>query len=41
MKMETKMEIRVEYLAGTELRKAIIEAKEKAKKWDVAYVKAL
>jgi hypothetical protein len=34
----SKITIDVEFLAGTDILSAITEAKEKALKWDVAYV---
>ena len=34
----SKMMINVVFLPGTSIDDAIIEAKQKAKKWDVAYV---
>jgi len=38
MKMESNMEIKVEFLAGTSIEDAAREAKIKAIAWDVAYV---
>lgn len=35
----SKMTIEVEFLAGTPLEEAVKEAKEKAKLWQVAFVK--
>jgi hypothetical protein len=32
------MSITVEFLAGTDIRDAVTEAKQKAQEWDVAYV---
>ena len=37
--MKSNMTIKVEFLAGTELEKAVVEAKEKAELWQVAFVK--
>lgn len=37
--MTSKMCIEVEFLAGTDVEKAVTEAKIKAVQWDVAYVK--
>lgn len=37
--MKSNMEITVDFLAGTNLHEAIEEAMDKAKKWDVAFVK--
>jgi len=37
--MKASMCIEVEFLAGTDIESAVIEAKIKAEKWDVAYVK--
>lgn len=34
----SKMNIEVEFLAGTSLKDALEEAKQKAEKWDVCYV---
>lgn len=34
----SKITINIEFLAGTDILTAITEAKEKALKWDVAYV---
>lgn len=35
----SQMCVQVEFLAGAEVEKAILEAKQKAELWDVAYVK--
>ena len=37
--MMSKMAIEVEFLAGTDIKDAIEEAKQKAEKLDLAYVK--
>lgn len=37
--MSSKMLIEVSFLAGTDLTKAIKEARDKAYNWDVVYVK--
>jgi hypothetical protein len=37
--MRSSMCVDVEFLAGTDIESAIKEAKLKAEKWDVAYVK--
>lgn len=37
--MKNNMCIHVEFLAGTDITQAIEEAKQKARHWDVAYVK--
>lgn len=34
----SKISIAVDFLAGTDIRQAITEAKEKAKQWGVCYV---
>ncbi len=34
----SKITITVEFLAGTDIREAVTEAKEKAKQWGVCYV---
>lgn len=36
--MKSNMTIKVEFLAGTEVKEAVIEAKQKAELWRVAYV---
>ena len=36
--MKSNMTVKVEFLAGTELEKAVTEAKQKAELWQVAYV---
>lgn len=36
--MKSNITIKVEFLAGTEVEKAVTEAKQKAKLWQVAYV---
>lgn len=37
--MKSNMELRVNFLAGTDIATAIEEAKSKAKMWNLAYVK--
>lgn len=37
--MKSAMCVEVEFLAGTDVEKAVTEAKLKAAQWDVAYVK--
>jgi hypothetical protein len=36
--MKSNITIKVEFLAGTEIEKAVTEAKQKAELWQVAYV---
>lgn len=36
--MKSNMTIKVEFLAGTNVKKAVAEAKQKAELWQVAYV---
>jgi hypothetical protein len=36
--MESDMTIKVEFLAGTDIKEAITEAKRKADLWQVAYI---
>lgn len=36
--MKSNITIKVEFLAGTEIKDAVREAKQKAKLWQVAYV---
>lgn len=37
--MKSSICIEVEFLAGTDIESAILEAKQKADQWDVAFVK--
>jgi len=36
--MKSSIQIKVEFLAGTGIKKAVTEAKQKAELWSVAYV---
>ena len=36
--MKSNITIKVEFLAGTEVEKAVAEAKQKAELWQVAYI---
>jgi hypothetical protein len=36
--MKSNMTMKVEFLAGTDINAALVEAREKARLWDVAYV---